>query len=239
MNLDVTHFGPLRIHEFADGYVEVSEVACGRMSVNENTFKPTDARRLTIDPARVTCKKCLAAISKKDLTTPNIYRDSGVSPSIAGDPTRYNVNQFNLIRDVVGLPAIIPTEATRELHKQALRKSIESSERLIAQGQTELEGVAKYCDKWLKPAVPQLPEVTALERRLEYVPATSTRPIHLWPAQVSEYADGYTSASKTACGRTTETYNSESEKFSAENITSNPDLVTCVMCLNRAMIECW
>jgi hypothetical protein len=127
MNLDVTHFGPLRIHEFADGYVEVSEVACGRMSVNENTFKPTDARRLTIDPARVTCKKCLAAISKKDLTTPNIYRDSGVSPSIAGDPTRYNVNQFNLIRDVVGLPAIIPTEATRELHKQALRKSIESS----------------------------------------------------------------------------------------------------------------
>jgi hypothetical protein len=68
-----------------------------------------------------------------------------------------------------------------------------------------------------------------MSRRPPQDPSTSGQP------KVSEYADGYTSASKTACGRTTETYNSESEKFSAENITSNPDLVTCVMCLNTKL----
>lgn len=236
MKPDVTHFGPLRIHEFVDGYVVVEEVACGRMYVNENTLEPACAHRLTIDPARVTCQNCLAAISKKHLTAPQIYRDPGVSPFIAADPTRYNLNQINLIRHVIGLPAIILTEATRELHKQALRKSIGCSERLIAQGQTELDDVAKYRDKWPKLAVPRLTDITAPVRSSEHVPATSTGPIHLWPAQVTEYADGYTCASMTACGLFSETYNSESEKFSAANITSNPALVTCVNCLNTKVL---
>jgi hypothetical protein len=231
MKYSVIHFGPIRAIEYQDGYVEIGDVACGAMYITADNFGPADAQRLSVLPEKVTCQRCRQKIERQNLKQTKVIKVDGVHPYIASDPSRYSISKINLVRSACDLPPVLQSDA-RALHIEALKKSITNSQDLVQQGAAQRARADTLRVRWQERATTaRLPDQQLSPKRLRSSSGVvDDRTIHLWPAQVSEYADGFTSASETFCGQHAAAYNSEDLEFDLARLNTDPALVTCSRC---------
>ena len=227
MAYQVRHFGPLNIREYADGYLEISDVACGMMYLSERTLAAADVRRLTIDPEKITCKRCLAIVCDKRMVAAVPHHSPDVHPYIASDPDRFDRSLVNLTRQICGLDPVVASAQTLSLHADALKKSIGYSERLITEGEQQLAKATLLRERWDNSSTAPRALTNGTSGLNQ---AAKSKIVHLWPAQAAEYADGYTSASSTVCGLTSDDYDSEDHSFKTDMVNTNPLAVTCSKC---------